>query len=152
MANPDIPAALVVLATHLVAAGAALTDKLLDVDRGLPTGGRQLRYYWGGEVEPPAMDGPNVLNGSMVGERFIIAATWPLSDLSVEQVTAIDTEMQALAGEIRTRILGDFSLGGNVTALALEYAEPDVVTIANARHVALRWQVDLSYIEYALAA
>jgi hypothetical protein len=150
MANPDIPAALVVLQAHLVAAGGALTDPMLNVDRGLPTGGRQLRYYWGGEVDPPAMPTRD-MTGDIVGQRFIIAALWPLSDLSVELVTAIDTEMQALAGQVRTRILGDSQLGGNVTDLTLSNAEPDLVSIGNARHVALRWDLDLSYIEYAIA-
>lgn len=151
MANPDIPAALAVIATHLTAAGAALTDDILDVDRGLPTGGRMIRYYWGGEVEPPRMGGPRVMNGEMVGQRVIIVATWPLENLSVEMVTAIDAEMQTLAGEVRTRIQGDSQLGGNVTDLDLSYAEPDIVTIGNARYVALRWDLDLAYVEYAVA-
>jgi hypothetical protein len=152
MANPDIPAALVVLEAHLVAAGAALTDDLLDVDRGLLIGGRQLRYYWSGECEPPAMGGTRVLNGELVGQRFTIAASWPLSDLSVELVEAIDVEMQVLAGEIRTRIQGDSQLGGNVTDLDLGYAEPDIMTIANARHVVLQWTLDLAFVEYAIGA
>lgn len=150
MANPDIPAALVVLATHLTAAGAALTDPILDVDRGLPTGGRMIRYYWGGEVDPPKMP-TRVLNGDVVGQRFEIVATWPLTDLSPEQVTVIDTEMQLLAGQIRTRIDGDSQLGGNVADLELANATPESATISNARHVALRWTLDLSYVEYALA-
>ena len=153
MANPDIPSALGVLQTHLAAAGTALTDDLLDVDRGLPaTRGRQIRYYWGGEVEPPRMGGPLVLNGQMVGERFIIAALWPLTDLSEELVTAIDVEMQLLAGEVRTRLLGDSTLGGYVTDLELSYAEPDIAIISNARHIVLQWTLDLAYVEYALAS
>lgn len=148
MANPDIPAALVVLQAHLVAAGAALTDPFLDVDRGLPTGSRQLRYYWGGEIDPPRMGGNRDLTGDIVGQRFVIAATWPLTGLSVELVTAIDIEMQLLAGQIRTRIDADSQLGGNVTDLELGYAQPDVLTISNARHVVLQWDLDLSYVEY----
>jgi len=147
MAN-DIPTALTVLATHLTAAGAALPDPILDVDRGLPTGGRNIRYYWGGEFDPPHMGGNSDLDGEMVGQRFIIAALWPLSDLSVEQVTAIDIEMQLLAGQIRTRILNDSQLGGNVTDLELSHASPDLVFIGNARHVALSWDLDLAYVEY----
>lgn len=153
MANPDIPAALVVLQQHLVAAGAALTDDLLDVDRGiLATRGRQIRYYWDGECPPPQMQGPRVLNGEMVGQRFIIAAAWPLTDLSEAQVTAVDVEMQTLAGEVRTRLQGDSQLGGNVTDLDLEYAEPDLLMIAGARHVVLQWRLMLAYVEYPLAA
>jgi hypothetical protein len=152
MANPDIPAALVVLNTHLVAAGNALTDKLLDVDRGLPSSrGRQIRWYWGGEVEPPRMGGHRVLNGELVGQRFVIVACWPLTDLSEGLVSAIDAEMQVLAGEVRTRIQGDSQLGGNVTDLDLDYADPDTAVIAGARHVVLRWDLDLSFVEYAVA-
>lgn len=151
MANPDIPAALVVLEAHLVAAGAALTNPMLDVARGLPTGGRMLRYYWGGEVEPPHMGGNRVLNGEMVGQKFIIAALWPLSDLSPATVTSIDAEMQVLAGQIRTRLLGDSQLGGNVTDLDLQYGESDLVIVSGTRHVAILWDLDLAYIEYAIA-
>jgi hypothetical protein len=151
MANPDIPAALVVLATHLTAAGAALPDPIQDVDRGLPTGGRMIRYYWGGEVDPPKMPGRRSLNSDIVGQRFEIAATWPLTDLTPEQVTIIDVEMQLLAGQIRTRIDGDSQLGGNVTDLTLGNAEVDLVVISTARYVGLRWMLDLSYVEYALA-
>lgn len=149
---PDIAAALVVLNAHLVAAGAALTDDVLDVDRGLLTGGRQLRYYWSGECEPPRMPERRVLTGELVGQRFTIAAAWPLSDLTVEKVTAIDIEMQTLAGEVRTRIQGDSQLGGNVTDLDLDYGEPNVLVISGARHVVLEWQLDLAYVEYARTA
>ena len=97
------------------------------------------------------MAGRRDLTGDIVGQRFIIAALWPLSDLSEELVTAIDIEMQLLAGEIRTRIDGDSQLGGNVTDLELGYADPDIVTVANARHIALRWDLDLSYVEYTVA-
>lgn len=148
----DIPAALVVLATHLTAAGAALTDPIGDVDRGFPTSGRMIRYYWGGELEPPKMGGRRVLNGEMVGQRFEIAALWPASNLSVDLITVLDVEMQLLAGEIRTRIQGDSQLGGNVTDLDLGYATADDVMISNARHIVLRWTLDLSYVEYAVAA
>jgi hypothetical protein len=151
VANPDIPAALVVLEAHLVAAGAALTDDILDVDRGLLTGGRQIRYYWSGECEPPNMGGTRVLNGELVGQRFTIAACWPLSDLSVELVEAIDVEMQLIAGEVRTRIQGDSTLGGNLTDLDLGYGEPDALLISGSRHVVLQWQLDFAYVEYAIA-
>ncbi len=150
MANPDIPAALVVLQTHLAAAAATLTDAPFDVDRGLPTGDRQLRYYWGGEVEPTHMGGNHVLNAELVGQRFIVAALWALENLSVDLVSVIDVEMQLLAGQIRTRIDGDSTLGGNVTDLELTFAEPDIVLISNARYVALRWNLDLSYVEYPI--
>lgn len=151
MANPDIPAALVVLEAHLVAAGAALGDDILDVDRGLITGGRQLRYFWSGECPPPHMTGPDVLNGKMVGQRFTIAASWPLSDLTVEAVEVFDSEMQTLAGEIRTRLQGDNDLGNHIESLDLEYGEPTEVVISGARYAVMAWQLDLGYVEYPVA-
>lgn len=152
MANPDIPAALVVLQTHLVAAGAALTDDILDVDRGvLATRGRQIRYYWAGEIEPPLLPGNRSLSHELVGQRFMIVAAWPLSDLSEALITAVDTEAQLLAAEIRTRLAGDNSLGDHVTGLTLSYAEPDMLTIANARHLVVSWELDVAHVEYALA-
>jgi hypothetical protein len=148
MAN--IPAALVVLQAHLVAAGGALTDPLLDVDRGvLATRGKQIRYYWSGEVEAPRMD-RWTLSSELVGERFIVAAAWPLQDLSEELVTALDVEMQALAGQIRTRLDGDASLGGNIDNLVLGFGTPDITPIAGARHVVMEWELDLSYVEYSI--
>ena len=149
---PNIPAALAVLEAHLVNAGSALPDEILDVTRGLPTGGRMLRYYWDGEVDPPRMGGPLVMNAEMVGERFVIAATWPMSDLSPELVTTIDVEMQLLAGEIRTRINGDAQLGGNVTDLELSYARSENILIANVLHATLSWNLDLAYVEYSIGA
>jgi hypothetical protein len=151
MSNPDIPAALVVLDAHLVAAGAAITEDISDVARGLPTGGRMIRYYWAGEVEPPKMGGPRVLNGQMVGQRFAIVALWPLGNLNPDTVAAIDAEAQQLAGEIRTRIQGDSQLGGNVTDLDLNYGEMDLAIVSGARHLAMKWELDLAYVEYAVA-
>lgn len=152
MANPDVPAALVVLQAHLVAAGGALTDPLLDVDRGLlTTRGRALRYYWAGEANPAEMGASQTLTSELVGQRFIIAASWPLTDVSEELVTALDVEMQLLAAQIRTRIDGDSTLGGTVTDLTLGYCEPDIATIANARHIILTWELSLAFIEYTVA-
>lgn len=150
MANPDIPAAEVVLLAHLVAADAALSNPCLDVARGLPTGAAQLRYYWGGEVDPPGIP-PRVLKAELLGQRFVIVRTWAAADLSPGTVAAIDAEMQSTAGQIRTRINGDSQLGGNVTDLRLEFAEPDILTITGTRCIVLKWFLDLSYVEYAVA-
>lgn len=153
MANPDIPAALVVLQAHLTAAGAALTTPIRDVDRGLPVArGRAIRYYWGGETQPPGMgQDRRVLNGEMVGHRFFVVALLPLSDMSEQLVTAVDTEAQLLAADIRTRINGDATLGGNVTDLDLDYGETDFVVIANTRFMVIQWTLDLAYTEHAIA-
>lgn len=142
----DVPSALAVVATHLVAAGGALTNPILDVDRGFPTGGRSIRYYWTGEVE-----GSQVFARNVVGQRFAIAALWPLSTLAPEVVAALDAEMQLLAGQVRTRLDGDTQLGGNAEWLELGYGKADVVTISNALFVALHWDLDIWYVTYTLS-
>lgn len=152
MANPDIPAALLVLTTHLVGAGGALPYPITDVSRGLPYApGRQIRYYWAGETLPPHMTpSPRVLNGEMVGQSFTIEALWPLVPRTDSPTIALDTEMQLLAGEIRTRINGDSQLGDHVTDLTLGYAQPDLIIVSGATHVSLTWLLDLSYVEYPI--
>lgn len=149
MAN--IPAALVVLQTHLEAAAATLTDNTFAVDRGIVTGGRQLRYYWSGETDAPRFDSRFDLTGEIVGQRFTIVASWPLGNLTPALATAIDIEMELLAGQIRTRLDGDSELGGNIDNHVLQFAQQDVVMIGNARHVVLEWDIEMAYVEYALA-
>jgi hypothetical protein len=153
VAIPNIPAALVVLIAHLTAAGAVLSPPLTDVSRGLPVNaGRQIRCYWAGEVLPPHMAGARVLNGESVGLSFTIEALWPLPERTGPPKISLDTEMQTLAGEVRTRINADSQLGDNVQDLTLGYATPGVVTVNGALHVSLTWQLDLSYVEYPIGA
>jgi hypothetical protein len=151
VANPDIPAALGVLQTHLEAAAAALTDTSFDVDRGILTGGRQVRYYWSGETDAPRFESRFDLTGELVGQKFTIAAAWPLNDLTPELATAIDVEMELLAGQIRTRLDGDLDLGNHIDNHLLGFAQQDVVLIGNARFVILEWDIDMAYVEYTLA-
>lgn len=152
MAAPDIPAALVVLQTHLAAAAAAVDATFTDVGRGLPfLRGRQLRYYWGGEVPPPRFSGAEVLNGQMVGERFLIVGFWPVPDGSETAAADQDAEIISLAGEIRTRLNADNELGGNVDNLILAYADPNLLVVAGGLHVVVTWTLDLAYVEYPLA-
>lgn len=151
MANPDIPAALVVLQTHLAAAAATLTDNTFAVDRGIVTGGRQLRYYWSGETEAPRFPERYDLNGELVGQRFTIVASWPLSNLTPALATAIDIEMELLAGQIRTRLDGDNDLGDHIDNHVLQFAQQDIVVIGGARHVVLEWDIEMAYVEYALS-
>jgi len=145
-------AALTVLGTHLAAAGTALSRPITDVARGLPYArGRQIRYWWDGETEPVRMGGPRVLNGELIGQRFNIAAMWPVVDGSETANAALDVEVIALTTDIRSRILGDSQLGGNVSDLELDYGEPDLVTIAGGLHLVVRWTLTLDYEEATIA-
>ena len=139
-------AALTVLGTHLLAAGTALSRPITDVSRGLPYArGRQVRYYWDAETEPVRMGGQRTLSEEMVSHRINIAALWPVPDGSETANTALDIEVVAFVDDVRGRILGDSTLGGNCTDLELDYADADLVTIAGGLHLAVRWTLTMDY-------
>jgi hypothetical protein len=98
------------------------------------------------------MAGARVLNGELVGLSFTIEALWPLPPRTEPPKISLDTEMQTLAGEVRTRINADSQLGDNVQDLTLGYAIPGVVNVNGAPHVSLTWQLDLAYVEYPIGA
>ena len=141
------------LVTHAAAAGAALSDPILDVRAALPVPkGRCIRVYYGGETLPAKMDGKRyTLNSEMVAEVTLIAAFFPVV-LNDEAVTAqIDTDLYTLKHELRTRILGDAQLGGASTDTELDYVEPDLVTYNNVRYLMGLWRVVSDITEYPLA-
>lgn len=145
-----------VIVTHATAAAAAVDPTWSDVAPGFANlNGKCVRVYWGGETVPVKMgaeDG-NVLNGRMVGDRVVIVAAWPLSNLSTEQAAAIDAEMWAWKHELRTRLQGDATLGGTCTDSDLEYVEPDVVVNASGtRFATVEAEFLLSYTEYPISA
>jgi len=145
----DTKAAIV---THAAAAGGALSDPILDARAAFPVPkGRCIRVYYGGEAEPVRMGGKRVLNAELVAQRTIIAAFFPIA-LNDEDVAAqIDADLQALAHDLRTRILGDSQLGGAQTDLELGYVEPDIVLNGNTRYLVGIWEVLSDFTEYALA-
>lgn len=150
MAYADLKAAVL---AHCVAAGAGLTPPLEDVKAAfpLPTG-RCIRVYYGGETEPPRMTGTTVLNAELVGKVTYIAAFWPVTTLSTELAASIDTDMEALSHSIRGRINGDTNLGGYASTAVLEYGEPDIIIVANARYATLTWRLVTGVVEYAIAS
>ena len=149
MAYADTIAAILV---HATAAGAALSDPILDVARAFPVPtGRCIRVYYGGETEPRRMGGRRVLNAELVAEVTLIAAFFPLSVNDVPVAAALDTDLYNLKHDLRTRILGDSQLGGQATDLELEYVEPDLVVYGNTRYAILTWRVISDYVEYPLA-
>lgn len=149
MAYADTKAAIVV---HAAAAGAALTDPILDARAAFPVPkGRCIRVYYGGEAEPVRMGASRTLGTEMVGSVTLIAAFFPIVLNDEDVVAQIDADLQALAHDLRTRVLGDSQLGGNSTDLELGYVEPDMVTYNNTRYLMGLWQVVSDFTEYAIA-
>jgi hypothetical protein len=146
----DTKAAIVV---HALAAGLTLTDPILDVQAALPIPkGRCIRIYYGGEVPPARMGAEYTLNSQMVGEATFIAVFIPVT-VNDEQVTAIaDADLYTIKHELRTRILGDATLGGASTDLMLEHLGADLVTIGNTRYLLGLMRLTSDFTEYAIAS
>ena len=138
---------------HAVAAGAAMSPPILDVDIGPPLkiGTRGVRMYYGGETEPAHMGAGATLNSRLIGERIVLVAWWVVSNLSLQEVAAVETEMYAFKHELRTRILGDSQLGGMSTDLDMLPVESDYSVEGNARYRFLSTEFVTDYFEYSIA-
>lgn len=149
MAYADTIAAILV---HAIAAGAALTTPITDVQRAFPVPrGRCVRVYYGGEAEPKRMGASRVLNAELIAERTWVTLFLPISETSETLAAVLDAEAHAFKHELRTRILADSKLGGMQTDLEFEYITPDVVVIANARYLIVPCEITSNYTEYPIA-
>jgi hypothetical protein len=154
----DVRDVMDVIATHSVAAAAAVDSKFVDVAVGFTAAkGKCIRIYYGGEVEPARMGADKVLNASLVGERIVIDALWPIASSGHADQRTLIGQMYLLKHELRTRILGDSQLGGDTTDLAIEPATIDEVIFGGLRgtgqhYLQLRMEVHCDYTEYAIAA
>ena len=140
------------IVVHAAAAGAALTDPILDVSAGFPVPkDRCVRVYYAGETAPLRMGGNRVLNGELVSHRTLVALFLPVTDTEEFTAAIIDAEMFDFGHDLRTRILGDSQLGGASTDLTVGYLEPDLVTYNNVRYLLGLWEIISDYVEYTLA-
>lgn len=140
------------IVAHCSAAGATLTPPLTDVAAAFPwPAGRCIRVYYGGEDDPPRFVGRTTLGSEMIGKATLIAAFFPLTLMSSDLAAAIDTDMEALSDQLRSRLTGDATLGGACIDSLLEYAEPNIVTAGNTRYAMVMWRVLTAGAEYTRA-
>ena len=145
----DIPTAIAQIVTHCTAAGAALSVPITDIARADPLpSGRCGRVWWGGEIAPPGMPGNRVLNGELVGHIVNITFFWPVADQGTTVTASRDSEVEALAKDIRTRLQGDSQLGDTVYDLDVNYAVTQFALYAGTVFRTLEIDVHLSYDEY----
>lgn len=138
---------------HAAAAGAAITPKILDVAIGVtPLTSRCVRIFYGGEEEPERMGAGLTLTSQLIGERIVLAAYIALSNLSEQELEAVESELYAFKHELRTRILADSQLGGQSTDLVMSLAEPDHVMVGNTRYRTLETEITTEYVEYPISA
>lgn len=149
MAYADIKAAILV---HATAAGNALTPAMPALAAFPLPKSRCIRVYYGGEADPVKMGARWTLNSEMVAKRTMIAAFWPITNLSEELAAKIDAEAEAFGHDLRTRLDGDAQLGGATTDSALLDASPDIFNIGGAKFLGVVWEHLAEYIEYPRAA
>ena len=139
--------------THALAAGLAITPAIADVDIGppLPTSTRCVRLFYGGEGEPARMGAGSTLNSRLIGERIVLIAWIAVSNLSQQEVAAVETELYDFKHELRTRVLADSQLGGMSTDLEMAPCAVDYLTVGNTRYRTVETEFTTDYAEYSIA-
>lgn len=139
--------------THAGTAAAAVSPAITDVKSAfpLPTG-RCVRVYYGGEADPVKMGARWTLNSEMIAKRTMIAAFWPISNMSAELAASIDAEAEAFGHALRTALDGDAQLGGACADSSLLDAAPDIFNINGTRFLGVVWEFLSDYIEYSVVA
>lgn len=141
-----------VITGHAVAAGAALSRPIKDVQEAFPVpADRRVRVAYGGETEATKFT-RYTLNSELVGDVTSIVAFWAVSSLDEETARLLNAEMIAFAGQLRTRLDGDSTLGGACADLTLGYAGVDYPVVGNTRYVAVAWDVLTEPSEYTRTA
>lgn len=150
----DLSAVLTAVANHATAAGAAVTPPIRDVRIGglVPTSQRCIRVAYGGEAPQSRLGATESLGSAIVAERVVVTAWIAAPAGGDANWQAIELELRALKHELRTRLLGDATLGGLITDLEIAAVETEWVTIGeSAVYRRLELAVDCDYEEYAIA-
>lgn len=148
----DLPNVMDDINAHAVAAAAAVDPQFVDVAVGFRAArGRCCRTYYAGEIAPPAFPEDETLNSQLIGERVVVDALWPMADISTEKAREQLGEAWTFKHELRTRLLGDESLGGDAMNLLLLPATVDEAVISKQSYLLCRIEIHLAYTEYALA-
>lgn len=145
--------ALAQIVTHAAAAGAALSNPVLDVAAGapLPTDDRCVRVFYAGESEPAHMGAGTTLNSRLISERIELYLWIRLSGLTVQEIASVESELYTFKHELRTRVLGDSQLGGMSTDLEMDLCVTDWVTVGTSRYRLLTTAFTTDFAEYSIA-
>lgn len=149
----DINAVVDAIVGYCTTAGTALVSPITNVSRGVAIpDGPCIRVWYGGETDPTSvMGGSRVLNGELIGVVVHITAFWPVQGASgAAASTSVDKDVVTLAGQLRTLILGNSTLGGICTDLELAHMSGDIWDLIDGTQWrTLEATVNVSYAEYA---
>lgn len=149
MALPDI---MDKIAVHAAAGALAIDAKFKDVAVGHPMPrGRSVRIYYGGESLPPFFGEGRTLTTRMVGQRVLVRGFWPVSEYAAKRGRVLMREMWSFVHELRTRLLGDETLSGSVTALDMNFADADDAVFGGVLFALIDAEIIVDFAEYVEA-
>lgn len=135
-------------AAAITAGGANFTDVKVRFPQAR---GRSVSVFYGGERESVYF-GDTVLSAQEIAQVVMVRAMWPLPETGAVQLRAVELEMATFADSFRTRINGDFQLGGNCTALKMLPAPAATEVVSQTKYAVLDFEIGLDGItEYTFA-
>lgn len=139
------------LQVHAAAAATAISSDFKDVVVGSsPPRGRCIRIYYGGERDP-IFFGRRVLDAELIAQAVLVDAFWPAPETAAKRNRVAEGEMAAFAVDYRSRVDGDFTLGGHCKVLELAPARVERVVVSGAQFDRLQFEVGIDYVESSYA-
>jgi len=117
-------AALTTIDAHMLAAGTALSRKILLILPGEPANppGNCGAYWYEGDG-PPAHFPPRTLTDQMIGERVTCRYYWSVSSRDKVAMSNLEADVQAVNRDVQARLAADSTLGGNCKDLLVGPAD-----------------------------
>lgn len=121
--------ALTVLEAHLVTAGATISPAITDVARGSRANlDRRIDYWLESMGGPERMAGAHAtLSDWMIGLHVRVQVYLPIRDISKTYAKNMEVDIYTVAFNIASRVMGDFTLGGNCTAMTVDDIVFDII-------------------------
>ncbi len=147
-----LTAVLDALAVHALASATAANATFTDVAVGFPMArGKNARVYYAGQRESVYF-GESVLNAQEIADVVMVDFFWPVPSTAAGDHRATEIEIGTVASQFRTRINGDFTLGGACIALkVMPDARAEGVEISNTRYHRLSFEIGLDTGEFTYA-
>lgn len=148
----DLMDAIQVHAAAAAAAAYSTGAKNYDVKVGFPASkGKCVRIYYGGEREPerfPAT-GPD---WQLAAQAINVVGYWPTNTTAASDHRLIEGEMAAFVKSFRSRIVGDYTLGGKAAdGLRMDYATTDQIVLAQTQYAVCQLEIVVDYDEHTYA-
>jgi hypothetical protein len=140
--------------THAKAAATAVDSTFTDVQVAHPVPkGRSGRIFYIGDSESERAGAARTLTTEMRAERVMVIYFWPLSTSGEDFANNIETQVIAVNQEVKTRLLGDSTLGGACNDLELGDTVTDFVQVGGGTYRTLEIEVMPTFLDaYPIAS